>query len=303
MICKFKSFAFIFLEGVGKTDMEHIILHTIEDSIKLYPFLLLAYLFMGFLESATGKKAEKLISDAGRFGPLVGGICGAFPQCGFSAVSSNFYAGGVIGLGSLIAVFMSTSDEMLPVFIAENASAKTIIGIIAAKVVMGSITGFLVMILFRRFAGEKKEIYAVYSKEHSHSCCEHGVVKGAFVHSAKTFALIFIVTLIINTVIHTMGQEMLSRVFADIPVLGELIAAAVGLIPNCAASVVISQLYLDGLIGSGAMMSGLLSSAGVGLIVLFEENKNVKENLFIVGLLYASSVLWGVLIEGLGIVF
>ena len=283
--------------------MGHIIIHTIEDSIKLYPFLLLAYLFMGFLESAAGRKTEKLITASGNFGPLAGGILGAFPQCGFSAASSNFYAGGVISLGTLLAVFMSTSDEMLPVFVAESVKASVIIKIIGAKVVIGVITGFAVMLLFRRCFRDRKDIYSVYSKKKEHECCSHVIVKGAFVHSAKTFVFIFLVTLAINAVIHVTGHDALSHIFADIPVIGELIAAAVGLIPNCAASVVISQLYIDGLIGSGAMMSGLLSSAGVGILVLFEENKNVKENIFIVLLLYGASVFWGVVIEALGIVF
>jgi hypothetical protein len=274
------------------------------DGIRLIPFLFLTYLAMGVLEKAAGSKAQEAIRDAGKVGPLWGGILGAFPQCGFSAAASNFYVGRMITLGTLISIYLSTSDEMLPIFISEHVAISTIVKILGAKVLIGMVTGFAVELFFGWLARKNKKPVDFNLEAHFCGCsCGSGVFVSAVIHTLKVFVFIFIVSFAINYIIGIIGEEALYLLFSDVPVLGELIASLVGLIPNCAASVVVTQLYLDGIIGSGPMMSGLLASAGIGLLVLFKENHNFKENISIVAILYTVSVIWGVIIEALGISF
>lgn len=284
--------------------MQEVLLEALIDSLKLLPFLVLTYFVMGILERAASEKSRRIIRDAGKIGPVWGGILGAFPQCGFSAAASNFYIGRVITLGTLISIYMSTSDEMLPILISEKVDGSTIIKILLVKVAIGMISGFLIEILFgwmakRRIKPKDFDI----EPDHSKCNCGASLIVEAVTHAIKVFIFVLIISGVIGTIIHLLGEDKLYLIFADIPILGELIAALVGLIPNCAASVVITQLYLDGIIGAGPMMSGLLVSAGVGLLVLFKENKHIKENITIIAILYSVSVAWGILISALGITF
>ena len=278
---------------------------TVLDCLKLLPFLLVTYALMEAIERKTGDRLADAIAKAGKSGPILGALLGVFPQCGFSAAASNLYSAGLINMGTLLAVFMSTSDEMLPVFIAEQAGAGTIAKLLLAKVLIAAVSGYLVVFLIRRFFSDKEKALIDHRKEHGHDCSDdgHGIIAEVLIRTIKTTAIIFAITFCLNAIMEGVGKDQLSALFGDVPVVGEMAAALVGLIPNCAASILISQLYLSGVIGSGAMMSGLLVSAGVGMLVLFEENHNLKENLTIVGVLYAISVAWGVLIEASGIVF
>ncbi|MBQ1391865.1 MAG: arsenic efflux protein [Firmicutes bacterium] len=285
--------------------MLDILKDTCLDSIKLLPFLIVTYLVMEMLERAAGEKTERLVAKAGSAGPLIGAVLGAFPQCGFSAAAANFYSGGIIGIGTLIAVFMSTSDEMLPVFIAERADAGTIGAILGVKIVTAVVSGYLVAFLFRRFFSKRQQDFDQYRKEHGHDCSEdgHSLVAEVALRTGKTFAFIFLITLALNALMAGGGEAALVSLLAKRRVLGELLAGLVGLIPNCGASIAISKLYLEGVIGAGAMMSGLFVSAGTGLLVLFEENRNLKENLTVILILYVLGVAWGLLISAAGIRF
>ena len=282
--------------------MKEVFSDALVDSIKILPFLFITYLAMGFLEKVTSEKSKNLIKKADRIGPLWGSLIGVIPQCGFSAAASYFYIGRVITLGTLISIYMATSDEMLPILISEQVPLGVIIRILSAKVVVGMITGFATELLFGWMVRHHKvpEGFSM-DVDVSCACCATSVVIDAVRRAVKVCAFIFVISLIIGTCINLIGEGALSSVFFSIPVLGEAVAGLVGLIPNCAASVVITQLYLDGIIGPGAMMSGLLVSAGVGLLVLFKENSRIKENLWITVLLYGASVLWGCIITVLGI--
>lgn len=284
--------------------MKEVFLEALVDSVKLLPFLFVTYFAMGLLEKVTSDKSKNLIKKADRIGPLWGSLIGVIPQCGFSAAASYFYIGRVITLGTLISIYMATSDEMLPILISEQVPPGVIARILAAKVVIGMITGFVVEVLFGWMVRHHRvpEDFDMSRREDC-SCCAPGVVADAVKRALKVCWFIFIISLVIGACIDLVGKGALSSVFFSIPVLGEAVAGLVGLIPNCAASVVITQLYLDGIIGPGAMMSGLLVSAGVGLLVLFKENCRMKENLWIALLLYAVSVLWGCIITVLGITF
>lgn len=284
--------------------LEHTLLHTIEDSVKLLPFLFITYFLMEELEHHTGSKTQSRIRNAGKFGPLWGGLLGMMPQCGFSAAASSLYAGRVITVGTLLAVFLSTSDEMLPIFISAAVPAVTIAKILAAKVVIAVVSGFVVEAVYVNLLKKKEkdmDIHIVCEEEHCK--CEDGALKSACKHTVKIFVYILLITFVLTLGIEIIGEENLAVVFQNMPVVGELIAALVGLIPNCASSVVITELYLSGIIGAGAMMSGLLVNAGVGLLILFRLNRDWKQNAGIVAALYALGVFWGVLIELTGIMF
>lgn len=226
------------------------------------------------------------------------------PQCGFSAAASSLYAGRVITVGTLLAVFLSTSDEMLPIFISAAVPAVTIVKILAAKVLIAVVSGFVVEAVYvNLFKKKEKDMDIHIVCEEEHCKCEDGALKSACKHTVKIFIYILLITFVLTLGIEIIGEENLAVVFQNIPVVGELIAALVGLIPNCASSVVITELYLSGIIGAGAMMSGLLVNAGVGLLILFRLNRDWKQNAGIVAALYALGVFWGVLIELTGIMF
>ena len=285
--------------------MLEILQETLIDTAKLLPFLLVTYLIMEAVERATAGKMATAIERSGPAGPLLGALLGVFPQCGFSAAASNFYSGGLIGLGTLIAVFMSTSDEMLPIFIANKVQAGSIFKILAIKVIIAAITGYVIFFLSKRIFQKQRREMEKHREEHGHDCSNdgHSLVVESIIRTLRTLAFIFVISLVLHLLLEYFGEELISSVLQDRPILGELIAGAVGLIPNCGASIAISELYLEGVIGAGAMMSGLLVSAGVGVLVLFEENHNLKENLLIMLVLYGCSVFWGILIQLLGITF
>lgn len=284
--------------------MLHIIEHSLLDSIKLLPFLFLTYLLMELLEHKTGGKARERIKNAGKVGPLWGGLLGVMPQCGFSAAASSLYAGRVITVGTLMAIYLSTSDEMLPILISESVPAVTIIKILVTKVVIACVSGFIVEAVYVGFFHKKEkemDIHVVCEEEHC--SCEDGVLKSAVKHTLKIFFYILLITVILNLIIHGIGEDTLAGIFTSIPVVGQLAAALVGLIPNCASSVVITELYLGGIISAGAMMSGLLVNAGVGVLILFRLNRDVKQNAGIIAALYGLGVFWGIFLDLFGIVF
>lgn len=284
--------------------MLDIILDTLLDCIKLLPFLFLTYLAMEYMEHKAGTKLQNTIKKSGKCGPLIGSVLGIFPQCGFSAAASSLYAGRIITLGTLLSIYLSTSDEMLPILISEQAGASMIFKILGVKVLLGIIAGFMVDIAMSRFHKEEDEGLQINHLCEQHHChCENGLIKSAFNHTVKIFVYLLIITFILNALVAFIGEEFLANLVLNRPVLGELITGVIGLIPNCAASVIITQLYLKGILGAGAMMSGLLVGAGVGLLVLLRVNDRHKENIKVIALLYTFGAAAGIIIELLGISF
>ena len=275
--------------------MLQVITDTLIDTVKLIPFLFLTYLAMEYLEHRTGEKSKGMIKKAGRMGPVFGGVLGIVPQCGFSTAASNLYAGRVISLGTLIAIYLSTSDEMLPILISEQAPLELILRILLAKAAIGLAAGMMIdVIIGRKRMEEHAHIHEICENEHCH--CEKGVVRSALTHTAQIVFFILLVTFALNLILHFVGEEALAGLILNRPLLGPVLAGIVGLIPNCAGSVVITQLYLQGAMGLGAAMAGLLTGSGVGLLVLFRVNHNKKENLMILTLLYGTGVLAGIVI-------
>lgn len=277
--------------------VEHGIAHGLEDTLKLIPFLFLAYLFMEFIEHKTSDKLKNIVHKSGKAGPFIGGLLGAIPQCGFSASAAGLYAGRVISLGTLIAIFLSTSDEMLPILISESVSAKVIFQILGIKILAGMLAGFVIDLVMQSRKKKQDEQFKIHDMcEHGHCHCEKSILKSALKHTLQIVLFILAVNVVLNFGIELIGEESLSNLFFAKPVISEMIAGLVGLIPNCASSVVITQLYLEGVIGYGAMMSGLLVGSGVGILVLFKVNEDLKENLKILVLLYGLGVGLGILL-------
>ena len=284
----------------------HVLEHSVADTLYLVPFLFVTYLVMEWLEHKTGGEAQAAVQRAGAAGPIVGAVVGVVPQCGFSAVAATLWAGRVITLGTLFAVFLSTSDEMLPIFIAEQVPLDVILKILGAKIVVGMVMGFIVdagMRLARRIDAPL-HIHDLCERDHCH--ChdgEGGILKSALKHTLQVTVFIFIITIVLNGVLEVVGEDALGEFLSANPVLSVFGSALVGLVPNCAASVVIAQLYVSGVLGSGAMLAGLLVSAGVGLLVLVRTNRHWKQNVAIIVGLYAMGVFWGLIANALGIVF
>lgn len=284
-------------------ELLHIIEHTLVEAIKLIPFLFLTYLAMEYLEHKTGDKAKHMVKKAGKWGPLIGGIAGAVPQCGFSAAASNLYAGRVVTLGTLIAIYLSTSDEMLPILISAQMPMQTIVGVLLVKILIGAAAGFVIDLLMRKKEDEHRHDHDHEHShihelcEHEHCQCEKGIVRSAIRHTAQITFFIIIITFALHLILEFVGEDALAKLILNQPVLGPVLAGLVGLVPNCASSVVITQLYVENAMSLGAMMSGLLVGSGVGLLVLFRVNHDRKENLKILGLLYLIGVVSGIVIE------
>ena len=283
--------------------MWEVIQDTLIDSIKLIPFLFITYLIMEYIEHKTKEKTKQTIQKSGKWGPFIGSILGIFPQCGFSVSATNLYATRVITLGTLIAVYLSTSDEMLPIFLSEAVPIDVIFKVLGIKLIIAMIAGFTIDFVLRWKNKDKEEqkIVDLCEKEHCH--CEHGIVKSALTHTIHITIFILLITFLINMVIHFIGEDVIAGSLMNKPILGPMIAGLLGLIPNCASSVILTQMYLENVISVATMISGLLVSAGVGLVVLFKMNKGIKENLKIVVLLYSIGVISGIILELIGLNF
>ena len=267
------------------------------DTLKLLPFLFVTYLLMEYFEEKAGDKMTAALEKTGKIGPLIGSLFGVIPQCGFSAAAASFYSGGVITAGTLLAVFLSTSDEMLPIFISESVPGDTIARILIMKVVMGAITGFVInfaLYALKRHRHSGHDIHDLCEREHCH--CEDGeggILKPALKHTFQITIFIFIITFAAALLVEGVGQERVAAVLTNRPIIGLFIISLVGLIPNCASSVLITQLYVGGLITAGQLMAGLL--------VLFRTNDKYKSNLQLAFTLYAVGVIWGLLVTLMGI--
>ncbi len=270
-----------------------VLLDALLDTLKLLPFLFLTYLAMEYIEHKMSDKAVSLVNRAGHFGPVLGGALGLVPQCGFSAAMSNLYAGGLITRGTILAVFLSTSDEMLPILISERVEVSLIIKILLVKLLSGVLIGVLVDLIF----GRKNERQIHDLCEDDNCGCEHGIFHSALHHTLEIVVFILVINIVLGFVIELIGTERLSDFIMNKPIIGEFLAGIIGLIPNCAASVAITELYIQGGMSLGAMISGLLTGSGLGLLVLFRMNKNLRDNLITLAVLYGSGVVIGCIVD------
>lgn len=282
-----------------------IILETLIDSAKMLPFLFVSYLIIEIIEHKSSDKLKKILSKSGKYGPVSGAILGLIPQCGFSVTASNLYSGRVITLGTLIAVFLSTSDEAIPVILSHPNSALELVKILVIKFVIAFVLGMVIDILINKFK-TKEEIeneHLEEAHEHMHEVCSHchcedkGVLRSTLKHTFSIFSFILIISFVLHLIIHYIGEDNLSKVLMQGSIVQPFVAGLIGLIPNCASSVILTELYLAGNISFGAIIAGLATGAGIGLAVLFKSNHNQKENFKILGLLYLLGVFSGIIIQ------
>ncbi len=277
----------------------HVVWHSFSETVNLLPFLYLTYLLMEFLEHKSGDVTQNLLRKSGKVGPLLGGALGVVPQCGFSAAASGLYAGRLITVGTLLAVYLSTSDEMLPIMISGGVSVWFMLAVLGCKLVVAVTAGFAADGIFRLFNKEKgreePQIEELCQRDRC-KCGDHFAMS-ALNHTVRTLAFIFLVCLVLNGVVEWIGEDTLAGWVLNRPFLGNLLAALIGLIPNCASSVVLTELYLSNVISLGAMMSGLLVNAGVGLLVLVRNNRPMCDSLRVIGVLFGVGVVSGLLLD------
>lgn len=275
--------------------IREIVWDSLIDSANLFPFLLLTYLALEYLEQRAGNRPLNLIGNAGKWGPFIGGLSGIVPQCGFAAAAANFFAARAISTGTLLAVFLTTSDEMLPILISNAVPAAVIAKILAIKLFIGVGAG-LAVDTFLRKKTETVDVESLCEREDCR-CSGSGILKPALYHAVKITLFVLVITLGLNAAVAFAGKDFLSRAEFVRPLAAPFVAALVGLIPNCSASVAVTQLWADGIIGFGSLMSGVLAGGGVGLLVLFRVNRNRRQNILIAAALYVIAVLSGILIE------
>lgn len=275
--------------------MKEVILDTIVDSLKLIPFLLVAFLIIELLEHKLNNKTKSIITKSKKIGPIIGSLLGVIPQCGFSVMATNLYITRIITLGTLISIYLSTSDEMLIIMISEKVEISLILKILLIKIFFGIVYGLIIDKIINKKKKDKETNYELCNEEHCD--CNHSILLSAIKHTLHITLFIFIITLIINTIFTLLGDNYLSKILLNNSILSPFITSLIGLIPNCAASVILTELYLNSTISLGALIGGLLTSSGSSLLVLIKNNKNQKENLSIILLLYALGVLSGIIIE------
>lgn len=302
-----------------------VVIDALKDTAELIPFLFATYVVISFLDLFASDKTTAAIQRAGHAGPLIGGVLGVVPQCGFSAMGASLYADRIVSLGTFVAVILSTSDEMLPLLLAEHVEVGLLARILVTKAVLGVILGFATDLVLRAVlgrtslagadesdAGEEQDEDAEFDPS-AYSCdcgCGEPLTRGqtawwVFVNSAyRTFQVvvfIFVVSVLLNALIALVGEDALASFLSGNAVVATLVSGLVGLVPNCAASVVLTQLYIDGVLGFAPMIAGTLVAGGAGYLVLFRMNGNMRENAAIVGIVYALGVCAGLVMLGLGL--
>lgn len=276
-----------------------VILESILHSLKILPFLFVAFLVIEFLEHKAQDKIKHLFTRAGAFGPALATITGCIPQCGFSVMSANLYSSGIITLGTLIAVFLSTSDEAIILLATAHNGSLEIFKLLVTKIVIALFFGYLIYFI------EKKNHHH-HHHHHSHDLCEQDhcgceedgkILRPALIHTVKVFGFLLLFTLIIDLFVAFIGTDALSQILLSNSIFQPFLSAIIGFIPNCASSVLLTQLYIEGTLTFGSLISGLCTNAGAGLLVLFRNKSKFKENLKIIGILYACAVIPGIILH------
>lgn len=273
--------------------MKDIIIDTLIDTLKLVPFLFIAFLLIELFEHKFSKKSIEVVESSGKYGPILGSILGIIPQCGFSVMATNLYVTRLITLGTLISIYLSTSDEMLPILISEKAEFSLIIKILLIKLFIGMLAGFIIDKIFK--VKKEKKNYDICEEEHCH--CKESIIISSLKHTLNIVVFILLINFILNICFNYLGQDYLSKILLKDSFFGPFISSLIGLIPNCGASVMLTELYINNAINFGSLISGLLTGSGIAIMILFKTNKNMLENLKIVGILYLIGVLSGIIIE------
>ena len=278
----------------------HVLEHSFIDTLKMLPFLLIAFLLLEFIEHRAGEKTMNILSKSGKAGVLVGSALGLIPQCGFSVIGANFFADRVISLGTVLAIFLSTSDEALVILMSDPTKFKDVLFLLLVKFVIAVVAGYVVDVIFKKLNHEHVNHHLQeHHDDHCHDGCgcscnsPKAFWKNALKRTASVWIFLFIASFALGLLIELVGEESLSKFLLTNSLFQPFLTGLVGLIPNCAASAIIAQMYIEGALSIGSVISGLCSSAGLGLLVLFRDNKNHKENFIVLALLYFIGVACG----------
>ena len=273
--------------------MLEVILEAIVDSLKTVPFLFIAYFLIEYIEHRQSNNFERILRASGRYGSTIGALLGVVPQCGFSVMATNLFSSGVITTGTLLAVYLSTSDEAIPILVSNPEGARIVLTIIPLKIIFALVVGLVYDLVIRK---RHSEIGFEGICEQC-NCEEDGILKSAIRHTIRIFLFVLLITLLFNVIIFFIGEDLITTLFMTNSMLQPFLAALIGLIPNCAASVLLTNLYITGTVSFGSLVAGLCTGAGVGLAVLFKTNPDKAENFQIVAILYLSGALFGLLIN------
>ena len=284
--------------------------HSLLDTLKMLPFLAVAFLILEYIEAKLEEKSSSVIQKAGKAGPLAGGLMGLVPQCGFSVIGSNFYAKRIITLGTLIAIYLSTSDEALLVMLTKPERILDILLVMGIKLVVAVIAGYAIDLVFRKKTLKTDDCNHRHHHDDScddeeligeEHCCSHtdwkAIIKCTVKRTLSVFAFLFVASFVLTYIIELIGEARLQELMLTNSIFQPLLTALIGLIPNCAPSVILAELYIEGAISLGSVISGLCTGAGVGLLVLFRVNRGIKSNICITALLYFIGAISGVVIE------
>ena len=277
--------------------MKDLIIDAILDTLKLLPYLIITFLILEFIEHKLSKKNEIILTKNKKYGPFIGGILGALPQCGFSTMAANLFSNKVITIGTIIAIFLSTSDEMLPIMISKQVDILLVLKIVGFKVLIGILIGIIIDILYKNKKVKPKEEINHMCHDEDCSCDKDGIILSSIKHTLKIAIFILIDNLVINLVIYLFGEDNLSNLLLNKNILTYFIASLIGLIPNCSGSVIITELYLAKVISIGTLLSGLLTGSGIGILILFKTNKNIRENIAILLTIYFIGIITGILVD------
>lgn len=280
----------------------HFLEHIVKDTISIMPFIFIIYLVIEYFEHKTNTAISHILMKAGRKGTLYGALLGSIPQCGFSVIAADMFSRGAITLGTLIAIFIATSDEAVPIILSHPDMAQTALELIGIKIAFAVIFGLIIDFLHKK--ANTNICTHTHHHEHFHgNCesCEGGVLKSALKHTVKIFIFVLIANIIFTFAVEAVGEENLSGYLLKDSFFQPFVASLIGLIPNCAASVLLTESYISGVLSFGSLVAGLCSGAGVGILLLFRRNKNIRENLFILALLYGIGVLCGIVLKVFGL--
>lgn len=280
------------------------------DCVKMLPFLFLAFYLLEVVEQHASDRMTVMLGRSGGFGPLIGSLLGSVPQCGFSIMASDFFASGVISMGTLLAVYLSTSDEAIIILLTDPEHAKDILFLVLTKIIIGTVGGYIVLFVERRFFGrnpEKARKAAEIIRRRSGSDAPavkpglRDLLIPAWNHTKEVFVYLFIFTFLIGFMMEAFGNSVIESIFLSGSAFQPLVASVIGLIPNCAASIMLTQLYMDGVLSFGSAVAGLCSSAGLGLLVLFRMNRSMKENITVLVFLVVIAVTAGSILQAVGL--
>lgn len=277
--------------------LHDVIIHSLTETIMIIPFLFVVYILIEYIEKNSSSRIQYALSHSGAYSPIVGAGLGAIPQCGISAIIANLFSNGMITIGTVVAVFLATSDEMIPILLSSGIPALTVIRIVVYKVGVAMFAGITIDVFYRLITKHKPCATVNDCCDGSCHCEQHGIIHGALHHTLSVGGFILLCNLIVNLLLFFIGKETLSYIVSSVPIIGHIISALCGLIPNCAISVVLSTLYAEGVISIGIMLSGLFTGAGVGMLVLLKTHKCKKEVLMTLVLTVISGLIFGLVAD------